>query len=146
MSTQPQAVLVSAGFDTHVRDPLGSMQVTESGYGHMALRCLELAQRHAEGRLALALEGGYNLPALGRSVEATLRALADEQAPDVGGVDGPGAGHGRTGHGRAAPVLAHLSSNTVGGEAADAASAASPPAAFSTPCCLPARDLGRCGR
>ncbi len=51
----------------------------------MALRCLELAQRHAEGRLALALEGGYNLPALGRSVEATLRALADEQAPDVGG-------------------------------------------------------------
>ena len=81
----PQAVLVSAGYDTHARDPLGSMQLTENGYGHMALRCLELAQRHAEGRLALALEGGYNLPALARSVEATLRALADEQAPEVGG-------------------------------------------------------------
>ena len=86
----PQAVLVSAGFDSHARDPLGSMKVTESGYAHMALRCLAMAQRHAEGRLALALEGGYNLPALGRSVEATMRALSDEAAPDVPATAGRG--------------------------------------------------------
>ena len=81
----PQAILVSAGFDTHARDPLGSMRMTESGYGDMALRCLRLARRHADGRMVLALEGGYDLPALARSVEATLRALADEQAPEIGG-------------------------------------------------------------
>jgi acetoin utilization deacetylase AcuC-like enzyme len=80
----PQAILVSAGFDTHARDPLGSMRMTEGGYADLALRCLRLAQRHAGGRMVLALEGGYDLAALGRSVEATLRALADEQAPDVG--------------------------------------------------------------
>jgi acetoin utilization deacetylase AcuC-like enzyme len=85
----PQAILVSAGFDTHARDPLGSMRLTESGYAHMALRCLDMARRHAEGRLALALEGGYDIPALARSVEATLRALADEQAPDVDGGTAP---------------------------------------------------------
>jgi acetoin utilization deacetylase AcuC-like enzyme len=81
----PQAILVSAGFDTHARDPLGSMRMTESGFGDMALRCLRLARRHADGRMVLALEGGYDLPALARSVEATLRALADEQAPEIGG-------------------------------------------------------------
>jgi acetoin utilization deacetylase AcuC-like enzyme len=82
---KPQAILVSAGFDTHSRDPLGSMRMTESGYADLALRCLRLAQRHADGRMVLALEGGYDLPALARSVEATLRALADEQAPDISG-------------------------------------------------------------
>jgi acetoin utilization deacetylase AcuC-like enzyme len=51
----------------------------------MALRCLRLAQQHADGRMVLALEGGYDLPALARSVEATLRALADEQAPEISG-------------------------------------------------------------
>jgi len=82
---KPQAILVSAGFDTHARDPLGSMRMTERGYADMALRCLRLAQQHADGRMVLALEGGYDLPALARSVEATLRALADEQAPDISG-------------------------------------------------------------
>jgi acetoin utilization deacetylase AcuC-like enzyme len=81
----PQALLVSAGYDAHAADPLGSMRLSESGYAVMALRCLQLAQRSAEGRLALALEGGYNLTALPRSVEATLRAMADEQAPTVSG-------------------------------------------------------------
>lgn len=77
----PHAVLVSAGFDTHVRDPLGGMKVTEAGYEYMTARCHDLARRHAEGRLALALEGGYNLTALGSSVEATLRALDEELPP-----------------------------------------------------------------
>lgn len=83
----PQALLVSAGYDTHARDRLAGMRMTEAGYEFMALRCLELARRHAEGRLALALEGGYDLPALASSVEATLRVLMDERPPLVTGDD-----------------------------------------------------------
>jgi acetoin utilization deacetylase AcuC-like enzyme len=80
----PQALLVSAGYDTHRDDPIGGLRVSEAGYAHMALRCLRLAQQSADGKLALALEGGYQLSALGRSVEATLRALYEERAPAIG--------------------------------------------------------------
>jgi len=81
---RPQAVLVSAGQDSHVDDPLGSMVVTEHGFGAMALRCLELAKRRCEGRLALVLEGGYDRVASAHAVEAILRSLVSEEAPVVG--------------------------------------------------------------
>ncbi len=80
----PQAVLVSAGQDAHVDDPLASMMVTENGFAHMALSVLRLAQQSSQGRLALVLEGGYDRVASAHSVEAILRALADERAPDIG--------------------------------------------------------------
>jgi acetoin utilization deacetylase AcuC-like enzyme len=80
----PQAVLVSAGQDIHAADPLGDMRVTEAGFADMTLRCLRLAQELCGGRLALVLEGGYERDASARSVEAILRALADETAPAVG--------------------------------------------------------------
>jgi len=78
---RPQAVLVSAGFDGHRADSLASLRFTEAGFAAMALRCLRLAQRHCDGKLALVLEGGYDRRATGRSVEAVLRALTDEVAP-----------------------------------------------------------------
>lgn len=81
----PQAILVSAGQDIHRDDPLGGMVVTESGFAQMALRCVRLAQESCEGRLAFVLEGGYERGAAARAVEAVLRAVADEQAPEVGG-------------------------------------------------------------
>ena len=80
----PQAVLVSAGFDTHAREPLASLRMSEDGFAAMALRLLALAQRHADGRLALALEGGYDRPATSRSVAAVLAAIGAEVAPAVG--------------------------------------------------------------
>ncbi len=80
----PQAILVSAGMDIHRDDPLGDMDVTEAGFADMALRCLRLAQELCEGRLAFVLEGGYDRRATARSVEAVLRAVADETAPPVG--------------------------------------------------------------
>lgn len=85
---RPQAILVSAGYDTHVDDPLASMGVTEAGYAHMAWRCHMLARELCEGRLALALEGGYGKAALASSVEATLRALDEERAPALGPAGG----------------------------------------------------------
>jgi len=79
----PQAILVSAGQDIHRDDPLGSMLVTEAGFADMALRCVRLAQEFCEGRLAFVLEGGYDRAATARSVEAILRAVAEETSPSL---------------------------------------------------------------
>jgi len=80
----PQALLVSAGFDPHADEPLASLRMSEDGFAVMGLRVLALAQRHADGRLALALEGGYDRPATSRSAAATLAAIVGERAPEVG--------------------------------------------------------------
>jgi len=60
-------VLVSAGFDAHVDDPLASMRVTEDGFREMARRCRGLADR-----VAAVLEGGYELETLPGLVDAAL--------------------------------------------------------------------------
>jgi acetoin utilization deacetylase AcuC-like enzyme len=72
---QPELLLVSAGFDAHVADPLGSMAVTEEGFVEMAQRVLDWADRLAGGRVVAVLEGGYDKPALGRSVAAVLETF-----------------------------------------------------------------------
>jgi acetoin utilization deacetylase AcuC-like enzyme len=71
----PQWILVSAGFDPHRRDPLGGMEVTENGFGAMAQCLVELANQYAGGKIALLLEGGYDLLALRNSVAAVLESL-----------------------------------------------------------------------
>lgn len=92
---RPQALLVSAGFDPHSDEHLASLQMSEDGFAAMALRLLRLARRACDGRLALALEGGYgrmtgyltggyDRTPVNRSVAAVLEALALEKAPDVG--------------------------------------------------------------
>ena len=64
----PQFVLISAGFDAHQDDPLAQMELSESCYEQMTRRLVSAAERHCDGRLVSALEGGYDLRALGRSV------------------------------------------------------------------------------
>ncbi len=82
---QPQFVLVSAGFDAHRRDPLSSTELTEASFTAMSLRVLELAARCAGGRLVSVLEGGYDLEALARSVEAHVTELAAAPTEQVRG-------------------------------------------------------------
>jgi acetoin utilization deacetylase AcuC-like enzyme len=72
---QPELILVSAGFDAHAADPLGSMVVTEEGFADMANRVLDWADRFAGGRIVALLEGGYDKPALGRSVATVLETF-----------------------------------------------------------------------
>jgi len=72
---EPELVMVSAGYDCHRDDPLGSMRVDEDGFSAMAGRVLELAQDYADGRVVLVLEGGYDPPALARSVVRTIQTL-----------------------------------------------------------------------
>ncbi len=71
----PEFILISAGFDAHRDDPLAGMNVTEAGFGELTRLVRQVAAGHARGRIVSCLEGGYNLPALARSVEAHLVAL-----------------------------------------------------------------------
>ncbi len=74
---KPQMIFISAGFDAHREDDMAQLGLVEQDYAWMTMRVKEVAQRHAEGRIVSCLEGGYALSALGRSVEAHLRVLAD---------------------------------------------------------------------
>jgi len=72
---RPEFVLVSAGFDAHRSDPLAQLQLDGEDYAWVTERLVEIADRHAGGRLVSTLEGGYDLPALGASVAAHIRVL-----------------------------------------------------------------------
>jgi acetoin utilization deacetylase AcuC-like enzyme len=71
----PEILLLSAGFDAHVDDPLAQMCVSEEGFGEMTRRLCAAADAYCGGRVVSALEGGYNLDALGRSVVQHLLAM-----------------------------------------------------------------------
>jgi acetoin utilization deacetylase AcuC-like enzyme len=75
---QPQLVLVSAGYDAHQRDPLANMALSTDAYAAIMTRVRAAAERHAAGRIVAALEGGYDLAALGDSVWASLEALIED--------------------------------------------------------------------
>ncbi len=72
---KPELVLVSAGFDAHVRDLLGGMPLESEDFAAFTREVLEVARTHAKGRLVSCLEGGYNLEALAESVQAHLEPL-----------------------------------------------------------------------
>jgi acetoin utilization deacetylase AcuC-like enzyme len=72
---RPELVLISAGFDAHRDDPLAQLLLEEADYTWITEKLLEIAYRHAEGRLVATLEGGYDLVALGASVAAHIRVL-----------------------------------------------------------------------
>lgn len=74
---KPEMIFVSAGFDAHREDDLGNMGLVEDDYTWLTQQIRSVADRHANGRIVSCLEGGYNLSALGRSVVAHVRALAD---------------------------------------------------------------------
>ncbi len=74
---KPQLVLVSAGFDAHQRDPLADLCLGSEDYAWITAKLVELARRHAHGRLVSTLEGGYDLAALTASVVAHVDALME---------------------------------------------------------------------
>ena len=72
---RPDLLLISAGFAAHEDDPLGGLALTAEDFGWITSRLCEVAERHASGRVASVLEGGYDLDALGDSVAAHVAAL-----------------------------------------------------------------------
>lgn len=73
---KPQMIFISAGFDAHRDDDMGQLAMVENDYAWITERILELARRHAKGRIVSCLEGGYDLGSLARSVEAHIRVLS----------------------------------------------------------------------
>ncbi|HPM24685.1 MAG TPA: histone deacetylase, partial [Phycisphaerae bacterium] len=71
----PQMVFVSAGFDAHRDDPIGNLALTDEIFGWMTATMVELAERHAQGRLLSVLEGGYDAGVLSRCVPEHVRRL-----------------------------------------------------------------------
>lgn len=72
---RPDLLMISAGFDAHVDDPLANLSLDDEDFGWVTERLVETADRLCGKRIVSALEGGYNLAALGRSVQAHVRAL-----------------------------------------------------------------------
>jgi acetoin utilization deacetylase AcuC-like enzyme len=73
---KPEMIFISAGFDAHREDDLAQLGLVEEDYAWITGRIMDVARRYSKQRIVSCLEGGYNLSALGRSVEAHLRTLA----------------------------------------------------------------------
>jgi acetoin utilization deacetylase AcuC-like enzyme len=73
---RPELVVISAGFDAHVEDDMAMLRLHDADYGWVTEQLVEVAARHAGGRIVSSLEGGYALDALARSVTRHLKVLA----------------------------------------------------------------------
>jgi acetoin utilization deacetylase AcuC-like enzyme len=72
---KPGLILVSAGFDAHERDPIANMRLTTEVFASMTQELRKVAVECCDGRIALMVEGGYDLRALAASLEAVIQAL-----------------------------------------------------------------------
>jgi len=72
---RPEMVLISAGFDAHRSDPLAQLMLDEADYTWATEQLIDIARRHAGGRVVSTLEGGYDLGALGACAAAHVCAL-----------------------------------------------------------------------
>ncbi|HTK77503.1 MAG TPA: histone deacetylase [Gemmataceae bacterium] len=78
---KPELVLVSAGFDAHRLDPIGSLGLETEDFAELTKLALAVARTHAGGRLVSCLEGGYHWQATADSVATHLRTLLDAPTP-----------------------------------------------------------------
>jgi acetoin utilization deacetylase AcuC-like enzyme len=73
---KPELVLISAGFDSRIDDPLGRFTLSDQDFADLTTIMLEIAAKHANGRLVSVLEGGYNLSGLASAAVAHVKALS----------------------------------------------------------------------
>ncbi|WP_308439565.1 MULTISPECIES: histone deacetylase family protein [Deefgea] len=74
---KPQLILISAGFDAHLEDDMGSMGLVEADYAWVTKQIMTIAEQYSERRIVSMLEGGYDLSALARSVTEHIKVLSD---------------------------------------------------------------------
>ncbi len=72
---RPELIVISAGFDAHMRDPLANINLEEPDFAWATQKIMDVADRYADGRIVSLLEGGYDLQALGNSAAAHVLAL-----------------------------------------------------------------------
>src|SRR5690349_4745735 len=74
-SFTPDLIIISAGFDSHLGDPLGQLRLTDADFIEMTRALKQWAESSCNGRLVSCLEGGYNLETLGETVRAHVSEL-----------------------------------------------------------------------
>ncbi len=79
---KPDLIVISAGFDAHWRDPLASLNLKEDDFAWATERLMDIADRHAGGRIVSLLEGGYDLKGLSDSVAAHVATLMGASRPE----------------------------------------------------------------
>jgi acetoin utilization deacetylase AcuC-like enzyme len=89
-SYAPDLVLVSAGFDAAARDPLAQMELSANAFGWMARELARLAEGSARGRMALVLEGGYDLVALETGLAGSIAGMLSGRADGIVPTDDEG--------------------------------------------------------
>jgi acetoin utilization deacetylase AcuC-like enzyme len=78
----PELILISAGFDAHMDDPLAGMRLTTAQFGRLTRLIAAIADECCVGRVVAVTEGGYDLVALAGSLRAVVRVLADRASAD----------------------------------------------------------------
>jgi acetoin utilization deacetylase AcuC-like enzyme len=77
---EPELIIISAGFDAHARDPLGSLKLVEKDFAWATLEIMDIADRHCDSKIVSVLEGGYDLQGLAGGVGAHLQTLMHGEA------------------------------------------------------------------
>lgn len=72
---KPELVMISAGFDSRLGDPLGQFRLTDEDFADLTRMLMDVAEKHADGRLVSVLEGGYSLSGLAAGVGAHVKTL-----------------------------------------------------------------------
>ena len=103
---EPDLILVSAGFDAHERDPLGGMRLTTAAFAAMTLDLRAVAEECCRGRIVSITEGGYDLQALGSSLDAVIAAHAGEASPAQWPSSGIAPSRGEAAVAEVRPILA----------------------------------------
>jgi acetoin utilization deacetylase AcuC-like enzyme len=75
---KPDLVMVSAGFDSRLGDPLGGFRLTDDDFADLTKVMMQIARDHAQNRLVLVMEGGYNLRGLMKAATATVATLSGQ--------------------------------------------------------------------
>ena len=75
---KPDFILISAGFDSRMNDPLGSFNITDKGFAELTKILMNLAANHCPGKIVSILEGGYNPEGIAKAVEAHLRTFIEK--------------------------------------------------------------------
>ncbi len=88
MEYAPELILISAGFDASIRDPLAQMRLSSSAFGWMGKALRGVADASARGRVALILEGGYDLVGLEGGLLAAIHGIVRNEADEIAQPDG----------------------------------------------------------
>ena len=94
-SYAPDLLLVSAGFDASARDPLAQMELSANAFGWMARELARVTAASTKGRMALVLEGGYDLVALEAGLRSAVEGMLSGRADDISGEPDEDAGIAR---------------------------------------------------